>query len=64
MKMKKYNRLCVTLSDENNAKLDSLVSNSKIVSKSSIVDLALNKFFKNATAETIASEISEQLVVE
>lgn len=62
--MVKYNRICVTLSDENNANLDSLASNSKILSKSAIVDLALSKFFKGATAESIASEISEQLVVE
>lgn len=62
--MGKYNRLCVTISDENNNKLDSLDSNNKILSKSAIVDLALTKFLKNATAESIASEISEQLVVD
>lgn len=62
--MKKYNRLCVSISDENNSKLDSLATNSKILSKSAIVDLALNKFFRNATADSIASEISEQLVVD
>lgn len=62
--MAKYNRLCVTISDENNSKLDLLDSNNKILSKSAIVDLALTKFLKNATAESIASEISEQLVVE
>ena len=64
--MAKYNRLCVTLSDENNIKLDSLVKNTNIqfLSKSAIVNLALSKFFKNASAESIASEISEQLVVE
>ena len=66
--MKKYNRLCVTLSDETNNKLDSLVNNtnSKIqfLSKSAVVELSLKKFFKDATAETIASELSEQLVVE
>lgn len=62
--MGKYNRLCVTISDENNSKLDSLDSNNKILSKSAIVDLALTKFLKNATAESIASEISEQLVVD
>lgn len=60
----KYNRVCVTLSDGNNSKLDSLANNTKILSKSAIVDLALTKFFKNATADSIASEISEQLVVE
>ena len=62
--MGKYNRLCITISDENNSKLDSLDSNNKILSKSAIVDLALTKFLKNATAESIASEISEQLVVD
>ena len=62
--MAKYNRVCVTISDENNAKLDSLDSNNKLLSKSAIVDLALTKFLKNATAESIASEISEQLVVD
>lgn len=66
--MAKYNRLCVTLSDESNNKLNSLVNNTnkkvQFISKSAIVELALKKFFKDATAESIASEISEQLVVE
>lgn len=64
MKTKKYNRLCVTISNENKSKLDSLANNTKIISKSAIIDLALNKFFKDATAESIANEISEQLVVD
>lgn len=66
--MAKYNRLCVTLSDETNDKLNSLVNNTnkkvQFISKSAIVELALKKFFKGATADSIASEISEQLVVE
>lgn len=62
--MKRKSRICVTISDENNLKLDSLVSNTKILNKSAIVELALSNFFKNASAESIASEISEQLVVE
>ena len=62
--MGKYNRVCVTISDENNSKLDSLDSNNKLLNKSKIIDLALTKFFKGATAESIASEISEQLVVD
>lgn len=62
--MKRNSRICVTISDENNLKLDSLVSNTKILNKSAIVELALSKFFKNASAESIASEISEQLVVD
>lgn len=66
--MAKYNRLCVTLSDETNTKLDSLVKNTnkkvQFISKSAVVELALNRFFKDATAESIASEISEQLVVD
>lgn len=64
MENRKYNRLCVTISDENNSKLNSLDSNNKILNKSAIVDLALTKFLKDATADSIASEISEQLVVE
>ncbi len=66
--MAKYNRLCVTLSDETNDKLNSLVNNTnkkvQFISKSAIVELSLKKFFKDATADSIASEISEQLVVE
>ena len=62
--MKRKSRICVTISDENNLKLDSLVSNTKILNKSAIVELALSNFFKNASAESIASEISEQLVVD
>ena len=62
--MGKYNRVCVTISDENNSKLDSLDSNNKLLNKSKIIDLALTKFLKNATADSIASEISEQLVVD
>lgn len=66
--MAKYNRVCVTLSDETNNKLNSLVSNTnkkiQFISKSAVVEMALTKFFKDATAESIASEISEQLVVE
>jgi predicted transcriptional regulator len=66
--MAKYNRLCVTLSDESNTRLNSLVNNTnkkvQFISKSAIVELALKKFFKDATAESIANELSEQLVVE
>ena len=66
--MAKYNRLCVTLSDETNGKLNSIVSNTnkkvQFISKSAVVELALSKVLKGATAESIASEISEQLVVE
>ena len=66
--MAKYNRLCVTLSGETNGKLNSIVSNTnkkvQFISKSAVVELALSKFLKGATAESIASEISEQLVVE
>ena len=66
--MTRYNRLCVTLSDETNDKLNSLVSNTnkkiQFISKSAIVELALVKYFESASAESIASELSEQIVVD
>lgn len=65
--MAKYNRICVTISDSNNTKLNAIVDNTnkKInVTKSAIVDLALNKFFETISNDSIASELSEQLVVE
>ena len=65
--MAKYNRICVTISDSNNTKLNSIVDNTnkKInVTKSAIVDLALNKFFETISNDSIASELSEQLVVD
>ena len=66
--MAKYNRLCVSISDETNEKLDSMVTNTnkkiKALSKSAIVELALVKFFETANAESIASELSEQIVVD
>lgn len=65
--MVKYNRICVTISDSNNTKLNSIVDNTnkKInVTKSAIVDLALNKFFETISNDSIESELSEQLVVD
>lgn len=66
--MKKYNRLCVSISDENNSRLDSIVSNTnkkiKVVTKSAIVDMALNSFFETANADLIASELSKQIMVD
>lgn len=65
--MVKCNRICVTISDSNNTKLNSIVDNTnkKInVTKSAIVDLALNKFFETISNNTIENELSEQLVVD
>ena len=63
--MAKYNRLCVSISDETNNKLNSLVSNTnkriKALSKSAVVELALNKFFETVDADSIGDEIQEQL---
>ena len=59
-----YNRICVSISDESKIKLDTLANNTNIISKSAIVELALNKFFKDATADSIAKELSEQIVVD
>lgn len=64
--MAKYNRLCVSISDETNTKLDSIVANTnkriKALSKSAVVELALVKFFDNVNAETISDEFQEQLI--
>jgi len=63
--MAKYNRLCVSISDETNNKLNSLVTNTnkriKALSKSAVVELALNKFFETVDADSIGDEIQEQL---
>lgn len=65
--MAKYNRICVSISDETKDKLNSLVENTnkniQFTSKSAIVELALVKFFETASAESIASELSKQIVV-
>ena len=66
--MAKYNRLCVSISDETNNKLDSMVTNTnkriKALSKSAIVELALNKFFDSVDEDNVADELSKQIVVE
>lgn len=66
--MSKYNRLCVSISDETHKNLDLLVTNTnkkiKALNKSAIVELSLNKFLKDATVESVAKELSEQLMVE
>ena len=65
--MVKYNRICVTISDSNNDKLNSMIANTnkKInVTKSAIVDLALNKFFEEISNDSLANELSKQLVVD
>lgn len=64
--MAKYNRLCVSISDETNNKLNSLVTNTnkkiKALSKSAVVEIALNKFFETVDADSIGDEIQEQLI--
>lgn len=66
--MAKYNRLCVSISESNTNKLDSMITNTNkninILTKSNMVDLALTKMFENATSETIATEIQKQIVVD
>ena len=57
----KCNRLCVSISDETNNKLNSLVDNTnkkiKALSKSAIVELALNKFFEHVNEDNVADEL-------
>ena len=59
--MTQYNRLCVSISDETNDKLNSLVANTnkriKALSKSAVVELALTKFIDDVNDETIADEL-------
>ena len=66
--MTRYNRLCVSISDETNTKLNSLVANTnkkiKALSKSAVVELALTKFLDDVNDETIADELLEQMVVD
>lgn len=66
--MAKYNKICVSISDSNNTKLNNLVDNTKKkinITKSAIVDLALNKFFEDISKkDSVEKEILEQLVVD
>lgn len=66
--MAKYNRLCVSISDETNNTLDSIVANTnkkiKALSKSAIVEIALVKFFENTDADKIADEVAKQIMVD
>ena len=66
--MVKYNRLCVSISDETNDKLNSLIANTnkriKALTKSAVVELALTKFLEDANSDTIADELMEQMVVD
>lgn len=63
--MTRYNRLCVSISDETNDKLNSLVANTnkriKALSKSAVVELALTKFLDDVNDETIADELINQV---
>lgn len=63
--MTRYNRLCVSISDETNDKLNSLVANTnkriKALSKSAVVELALTKFLDDVNDETIADELLNQV---
>ena len=66
--MAKYNRLCVSISDETNNTLDSIVANTnkkiKALSKSAIVEIALVKFFDNTDVDRIADEVAKQIMVD
>lgn len=66
--MANYNRICVTISDSNNTKLNTYYSNTKKkinITKSSIVDLALNKFFEDLDKKnSVENEILKELVGE
>ena len=63
--MTRYNRLCVSISDETNDKLNSLVANTnkriKALSKSAVVELALTKFLDDVNDETIADELINEV---
>lgn len=66
--MTRYNRLCVSISDETNDKLNLLIANTnkriKALTKSAVVELALTKFLEDANSDTIANELIEQMVVD
>ena len=61
--MTKYNRLCVSVSDNSKDKLELIINNSNIrgLTKSAIVDMALIKFFETIDADSITDEISKSL---
>ena len=62
--MVKSKKITITISNEHNKQLDSLANNSRInaITKSAIVDLALAKFFENASVDSIESELSKQII--
>ncbi len=66
--MAKYNRLCVSISDETDSTLNVIVEHTnkkiKALSKSAIVEIALVKFFDNADVDKIVDEIEKQIMVE
>lgn len=66
--MAKYNRLCVSISDETDNALNLIVEHTnkkiKALSKSAIVEIALVKFFADADVDRIVDEIEKQIMVE
>ena len=66
--MAKYNRLCVSISDETDSTLNVIVEHTnkkiKALSKSAIVEIALVKFFDNTDVDKIVDEIEKQIMVE
>ena len=56
-------KITITITKEHNEKLNNVVKHSRInaITKSAIVDLALARFFEDATTDSIESEITTQI---
>ena len=57
-------KITITITNAHNNKFNALSKNSRInaITKSAILDLALAKFFENATVNSIESELSNQII--
>lgn len=56
-------KITITITKKHNEKLNEFAKNSRInaINKSAIVDLALARFFEDATTDSIESEITTQI---
>ena len=59
-----FKKITITITNPHNNKFNALSKNSRInaITKSAILDLALAKFFENATVNSIESELSNQIM--
>lgn len=63
LQKKTYNRICITISDANKKDLDQFVlvakRRMKSINNSTVVDIALAKFFEDATISSVADHVQK-----